>query len=183
MTDAAARYSDLLFGVRRSVRYHRRRERFLDVAGAWFRVLTAGAGAATALALLAEFSAWQVSTAAVATAVFSVLDIVFMPERTARLHNELARDFIALEQDMLRIPPDPPQDDVTALVARRLAIEMREPPHLRALNLMCHNELVKAMGAPADNYVDIPWYQRGLMAQLADINIDFLEKRDRELTP
>ena len=117
--------------------------------------------------------------AAAVTAIFSVADIVFMPERTARLHNELARDFIGLEQDMLRATSELSQDDIIGLQARRLAVEMREPPHLRVLNLMCHNDLVKAMGKATQHYVDLTWYQR-VLAHFFDIWTSDLEKRDRE---
>ena len=46
---------------------------------------------------------------------------------------------------------------------------------------MCHNELVKAMGESTRHYVPIRLYQR-LLAQVVDINADWLEKRDREVT-
>ena len=181
MTEIEKRYSDLLFGVRRSVRYHRRRERFLDAFAKLIKVSTAGAGAATILSLLAESEDLLVKVAAGATAFFSVLDIVLSPERTAREHNSLSKDFIGLEQDMLRSDQGSVKPtELVELEARRLAIEAREPPHLRALNLMCHNELVKAMGKSTRRYVDIPWYQRPL-AQIVDINADRLEKRDREI--
>lgn len=180
MTEIEERYSDLLFGVRRSVRYHRRRERFLDAIAKAVKVITAGAGAATVLSLVAEGPDWLIETAAGTTAVFSVLDIVFAFDRTARTHSSLASDFLGLEQDLLRADQGAlALSELVDLEARRLTIESREPPHLRALNLMCHNELVKAMGKSTRHYVDIPWYQRGL-AQLVDINTSWLEKRDRE---
>ena len=49
------------------------------------------------------------------------------------------------------------------LHARRLAIEADEPPTKFALNVLCHNELVRALGL--DNYYRVPWWQR-LFAQV-----------------
>lgn len=184
MTETEERYSDLLFGIRRSVRYHRRRERFLAGCATWFKILTAGAGTSTVVSLLAGTDSYLINAAAAATAVFSVLDIVFAPERTARTHNSLAQDFIRLEQDMLQIGHgDDSRIDPGKLIdleARRLTIEAQEPLHLRALNLMCHNDLVKATGKSTRQYVDIPFYSR-LLSQIIDVSTHRLEKRDREI--
>ena len=63
-------------------------------------------------------------------------------------------------------------------MTQRLEIETREPPHYRVLNLLCHNEMVKAMGKPAHEYVDIPRWQ-SLLAHFTDVGSSGLEKRRR----
>ncbi len=35
-----------------------------------------------------------------------------------------------------------------------------EPPHLRALNAMCHNETAASMGAPDEGRFPVRWYHR-----------------------
>ena len=159
-------YHELLFDVRRSVRYHRRRQQFLDRVGDWTRVATAVAGSATVAVLIAD-SALSVALAAV-TAVLAALDLVFAPGKLARRHSDLARDFILLEQDLLRTDSDPPPDELAQLRARRLAIEAEEPPHYRVLNAICFDELVTAMGYGDERRSNIRWFQR-VFAQFVDV--------------
>ena len=62
--------------------------------------------------------------------------------------------------------------DVTQLnefTARRLEIEMKEPPLLRVLNIICHNEEIMARGLSADPLPLKSW-QRGIAAFL-DLNV------------
>ena len=178
MEDVEKRYRHLLFDIRRSVRYHRHRERFLDWVSNLSRVVTAVAGSATIVSLLGDLGSGWVQAAAGTTALASILDIVFGPARAARLHSELARDFIGLEQDILRAGLGPTQETLVALETQRLDIEAKEPPHYRVLNIVCYNELVKAMGHSPEHYVDITWIQRRL-ANIMDLCPDRLEKRAR----
>ena len=46
-----------------------------------------------------------------------------------------------------------------SFVACRLTIEADEPPVLRALDVLCHNEMCRADGRLDDIY-DLPWWQR-----------------------
>ena len=176
--DIGKRYRHLLFGIRRSVRYHRHRERFLDWISNTFKVATAVAGSATVVSLLAKAGPWWPEAAATLTALFSAFDIVVAPGRTARLHNDLARDFIGLEKDTLGAGSGLSREDLVALEARRLDIEANEPPHYRVLNMICHNELVRALGESPEHYVDVWCFQRWL-ANLVDICPGRLEKRAR----
>ena len=96
------RYDKLLFGVQRSVRYHRRRERFLDRFADWGKVSTALAGSATFASMLATFEdPWPRLVAAGLTAILAALDVIFNPGRLARQHDDFARDFIRLEREMV----------------------------------------------------------------------------------
>lgn len=180
MTDEeiGKRYRHLLFGIRRSVRYHRHRERFLDWISNTFKVATAVAGSATVVSLLAEAGPWWSESAAALTALLSAFDIVVAPGRTARIHNELARDFIALEKDTLGAGSGLEREDLVALEARRLDVEANEPPHYRVLNIICHNELVRATGESPEHYVDMWWIQSWL-ANYVDLFPGRLEKRAR----
>ena len=180
MTDEeiGKRCRHLLFGIRRSVRYHRHRERFLDCISNAFKVATAVAGSATVVTLLAEAGPWWPESAAALTALLAAFDVVVAPGRTARLHNELARDFIALEKDTLGAGSGLKRDYLVALEARRLDIEANEPPHYRVLNIICHNELVRATGQSPEHYVDMWWIQIWL-ANFVDLFPGRLEKRAR----
>ena len=62
---------------------------------------------------------------------------VFAPGLGARQHNDLAREFIGLERDLVRVGDVTPER-LAELTARRLDIEAAEPPILRVLDAMCH---------------------------------------------
>lgn len=164
---------DLLFGVRRSIRYHNRRERFFDRLHKISTFLAALAGTATVASVLAQAGSLAI-TFAVAVAVFSVIDLVVGTAQQARLHNNLARRFFDLEKAIITCK-DPSEDAIVNFKAQRLDIEANEPPPLKVLDSMCHNELLRAMGYDESRYVNIKWYQRWL-SQLIDIHEHKIQK-------
>ncbi|MCY3820880.1 MAG: hypothetical protein OXH52_16220 [Gammaproteobacteria bacterium] len=168
-------HHDLLFAARRSVRYHMHRQRFLDRIGNWGAVATAIMGSATFAALLADYEGLSAYTA-LATAVLSAGEIVFRPGRHARHHNELAREFVVLEQQALRSGPDPDPETLLALQTRRLDIEAGEPPVYRVLDAVCHDEVLRAHGYPRKHRSNTTGLQRFMMNVL-DVYPGRLEKR------
>ena len=158
----------LLFGVRRSIRYHHRRRLFFDRFNKTSTFLSALSGTATLASVLAKAGPiWTLSFAA-AVAVFSVIDLVVGTAQLARLHNDLSKRFIQLEK-LIICSNDPSTETVLKLSAQRLDIESDEPPPLKVLDSICHNELLRAMGYDESYLVDIKWYQR-LFSQFFDIN-------------
>ena len=169
----------LLFAARRSVRYHMHRQRFLDRISKWGSALTAILGSATVMSLLAADQGeggWSQYVAA-ATAVFAALELVFGPARSARYHNELAREFIALEQEALRVgSTSMTGESLLGLQIRRLDIEAKESPVYRVLDAICHDEVAKAFGYPQEHRSNVTWFQR-LLKNVVDIRADRLEKK------
>ena len=169
----------LMFAARRSVRYHMHRQRFLDRISKWGSALTAIFGSATVMSLLAEQGeqgGWSQYVAA-ATAVFAALELVFGPGRSARYHNELAREFIALEQEALRVgSASMTAESILALQIRRLDIEAKEPPVYRVLDAICNDEVAKAFGHSEEHRSNVTWFQR-LFKNIVDIRADRLEKK------
>ena len=96
--------------------------------------------------------------------------------RGTRLHSDLARDFAALERDMVRVGESPPEPELREFEARRLEIESREPPALRVLDAMCHDELVTASGIDPKERAQPRWYQRWL-ANIVDVGAHRLRDR------
>lgn len=135
----------LLFDVRRSVRYHDRRRAFFErlhqVTGG-LTVLLAGS-VLFDLARPGETPAW-LATLAVVAALLSAWDIVVGYAAKAGLHRELRQRFGALEMTMLA--GDATSDTWDAHRQARLSIEQDEPPIYRALDALCHNELLRAEG-------------------------------------
>ena len=168
--DLPHRHNDLLFGVRRSVRYHNRRRAFFDSLGKTATIFSAVAGSATVISLLAAAlsTKWSIAFAA-SVAVLSAINLVLNPAQSARVHHDLAKSFLTLEKDILATSPDTvTAEKLYVLTARRLDIEAEEPPPLRVLNCICHNEMVRAMGLDRSEEVKIKWFQR-LAAPLFDL--------------
>lgn len=155
------RYHNLLWGVRRSVRYHTRRRRFYDRLNTTASGVTVVFGSATFGILLSEAAKqWALAAAAVVTAV-SAIDLVLGTAQMARLHHDLARRFIELEKRIVAAP-NPDETTLSAWIQERLTIESDEPPPYRILDLMCHNELVVAEDRVGAAFYKVNWLQRFL---------------------
>jgi hypothetical protein len=171
MDDSSATISDdlhnLLFGVRRSIRYHTRRWQFYDGVSMWCKFLSVLGGTATITAVLAKLGqGWTIGFASVVT-IFSVMDLIVGSGQKARLHNDFVRQFVDLEKDIVT-KEQITESDMRSFTGRRLVIEAQEPPPLRILDMICHNELCRALGYDENKQVRIKWYQR-LFCQLVDI--------------
>lgn len=133
----------LLFDVRRSVRYHDRRcaffERMHQVTGG-LTVLLAGS-VLFDIARPGDSPAWLLAVAAVA-AVLAAWDIIVGYAGQAGRHRDLKARFVALEMRMFA--GDDAAETWSDYQVERLAIEQDEPPIYRALDVLCHNELLRA---------------------------------------
>lgn len=171
-------YDSLLFAARRSVRYHRYRQRFLDRVHECGALFTAFAGTATFAVLLAELPAgwtWVRFLAAGLTAFASAAELVLAPARRARRHDSLAVNFIALEKDLVRAGSSLTSEGLVELQSRRLDIEAREPPVFRVLDVICHDELVTALGIDPTQRSNITGWQR-LWRHFFDVGAHRLQK-------
>jgi len=150
-----------------------RREAFYD---AWHKATSAVAvisGSAAVGALLSDLNNHLAIYAAAAVAVFSAIDLVVGTAAKARLHNDLRRRFLVLEQKLVT-----QEDALDRLGAEYLVIEADEPPVLRALDTICYNDLLQAQGYSSDDdlYVPIRWYQR-LTSQVFNWPVTTLARR------
>lgn len=159
---------DLLFGVRRSARYHNRRRMFFDRLHKITVSLSIIFGSATVSVALSQAGRPWVSALAAMVAVFGAIDLVFDAPQFARLHNDLARKFIDLEKEMV-ILPSLTGEHIRSFTAKRLEIESEEPPVLRVLNILCHNELMRAMGYADDKLAQVPRHKR-VLCHFFDVN-------------
>jgi hypothetical protein len=162
------RQHDLLFGVRRSVRYHTRRRRFFDRLRKSITFLTVIAGMSTLAMLLSELNpAWALLTAALVT-FFGIIDLILNTAEGARLHADLSRRFIELEMDIVLAGENLADQQLREFASRRLRIELEEPPMMRVLDCVCHNEIVQAMGHGKEYEVKLTKAQR-FFASFIDI--------------
>lgn len=173
-TQLSEEASDLLFAVRRSIRYHRSRENWFDGMRAWLQFLTTLAGTATVAVVVNEIGSKGLETGvALLVALLTTLDQVMRTARKARIHSALAVRFCQLEREMARIGPAVLNARLNDFTAQRLEIEQDEPPVLRVLDVICHNELCRAMGLDKSAQVKVGAIQRAL-CQVCDFRRDKL---------
>lgn len=170
-----SRWMDLLFGVRRSIRYHYSRKVFFDSMGDWTNFLTILSGGCVIF-----FVSASVNTRSTAAIVFgglvsalTALDLVVGYTVKARKHSDLCREFSALEREMIRIGEAPTENDLKLILNRRLEIEADGPFVLRVLEASCHNEVARSMGWPSTELVEIGFWQ-DIFKQLFDVQAERL---------
>ena len=159
-------FHELLFGVRRSVRYHTRRRAFYDRFNLFVNALALIMGSATVYGVLQDQAQKIAIVAAMLVTVFSSINLVVGSSSKARLHHDLCRRFIELEKRMAACTEHSPSS-VASFNEERLDIEAEEPPVLRVLDAMCHNELARAMGYGSEEFAKITFWQR-LLANFMD---------------
>ncbi len=163
----------LLFSLRRSVRYHQSRLMFFDRLNKIIRFVSLLSGVGVITTVLAKMGEPWILVSAIAVALLSTLDLVINSEGAVRRHTELAGRFIDLEKRMIQCP-DPSDSALASFTAARLELEAGEPPILRVLDSICHNEVLRAMGYTS-HFARIAWYQR-LFSQLFDIHHDTISQ-------
>lgn len=156
----------LLFDIRRSTRYHNRRRLFFDRVSKWTDALTAISGSGTIITVVSKASNSISIALAATTAVLSAINLVFDTKGNARLHHDFARQFINIEKVLIR--SDLTAEQLEKAEEDRLDIEAGEPPALRVLDLICYNELAKAMGYGDEEMFDIK-YWRAVFVNFFDV--------------
>src|SRR5579862_3649984 len=154
------KWHDLLFGVRRSARYHVRRRQFFDRIGFITNFLIIITGGGTVVAVGRESHHIVAMIFGGLVAVFAAIDLVVGCSGAARDHHDLAREFIELEKKLVADEAHPTHEKFTEYCGTRLEIEKEEPPKLCALDLLCADELVKAGGYSEDEFHKFRWYHR-----------------------
>ena len=91
-------------------------------------------------------------------ALVSSLKLVFAFAVKATQHSQFVRDFTLLEK---RLRTDASEETVMAVTQERLDLEALEPPVMQVLDVLCHNDLLRAMGyADESEQVAVTWWQR-----------------------
>jgi hypothetical protein len=156
----------LVFAVKRSIRYHNHRRLFFDRFDKLVKIFSLITGSGAFVTAVGSHQGLTVIFAAI-VAVLSAISLVVGPAQAARLHEELARRFAQLECDIKRAG-QLNSDQLNAFVADRLAIESDEPPVLRVLDTICHNELCRALGYESCEFYKVDPVQR-FFANIMDL--------------
>lgn len=163
-----------LFGVRRSVRYHQRRRSYFESWHGCIATVQVISGS-SALAVLVAGEALNPIGLSLAAAppLLAAIDLVFGTTRRATLHATLGRQFSYLESDMVPHEADResvPSEALADFKKRRLAIEADEPPKLRVVDLLSHNDLVRATYTHGSIYR--VGFFRSALGRVLDVNVD-----------
>ena len=164
MIEEMNEYDELLFDVRRSVRYHVRRRHHFETIHKFVLFIALVFGSAT-VAVFADiigehWPLWVKSLPAGLVSVLAAFDLVINSTTKAWLHADLARQFIDLERH-LELEKDKPHDDlVKEATDQRLQIEATEPRALRVLDTLCYNEMLRAMGYEKKRQIKVTFIQR-----------------------
>lgn len=156
--DLDERSYGLLFGVRRSIRYHDRRRAWFD---GWHNVtlfLSFFGSSAAAVAVLGEWNAFAAVAASVMVALLATMDLVIGFARKATLHHMLKWRFIELEKSMPMCSFS--DEEYQQFRGQRLEIEKDELPAKRLLDLLCHYEQCRADGVEEYGVHGISWWRK-----------------------
>lgn len=154
----------LLFDVRRSARYHDRRVSFFTTMHKLTGVLTVLLSGSIIFDIARPGdNPWWLLSIAVGGAALATIDFVVGYASCATAHRELMMRWSELEIEILKGPSDETAWEKYRL--DRLLIEKDEPPIYRALDLLCHNELLVVdkhceSGEKPSNWARITSFQR-----------------------
>lgn len=153
----------LLFDVRRAVRYHDRRRAFYEQLHHLTSLLTILMAGSVLFDLAKEgkTAGWMVALST-AAALLAAADMVLGYSRRAALHADLRKRFADLEIAM--VTEGASNLEWQGYRRTRLLIEKDEPPIYKALDLLCHNELLVAQGHSRtkrpEEFANVNWLQR-----------------------
>ncbi|MDN3578731.1 hypothetical protein QWZ03_18345 [Chitinimonas viridis] len=148
----------LLFDVCRSIRYHNRRRAFFDRCDMLNNVVSVVGGSVAVYGVLEQ----NIKCVAVffggAVTVSSAFGLVVGFSQRARAHSDFARQYIELEKKLRKLPPS--EELFREVYDARLTIEAEEPPVKRVLDVICHNDQMRAMGHPSEEWAHVSILQR-----------------------
>ena len=150
---------DLMFHVRRAIRYHMLRVQHYQRAVLTLR-LTLFLGAWSAwLCILTGVGMWWPVGLLTVVIVAVLTEATWRPYEHEYVHRGLVHEHTDQERALLGLS----ETDREALVGVHQAILdiERRSPHIRQVALrVAHNELVRALGQPESQYVTVSWWQR-----------------------
>lgn len=151
----------LWFAVKRSIRYHERRQGFFLL----MHQITSGLTILLAGSVLFDLAKtgdnpWWMNTIAVVSALLAAWDIVINYSSKAELHRSLRNRWIEMEESIVAGDNSPEAWEKHTI--NRLKIERDEPPIYRALDALCHNEVMVAEGNKkgAPGWFEVCFFQR-----------------------
>ena len=153
------RRSALMYKVRLTILYHLYRERFFDRLDKAITITTALFATYAVGSLIGTEGAFA-QTAALITAILSLVPLVLNPAGLAKRHGQIAADFRTLRADFERAGEHWSVTVCDEMAARTVELEAQEPAPLCALIAHCQNQL--NIGSDG-RIVHLTWLQKQLM--------------------
>lgn len=152
-------YYNASFGVHKCRRYH---QKMRDHYRRLHRMLVIANIVGGSAAFVAVMSPWQAAAALFTgiVAAASIIDYIFSAERASTAHHDLAVRFTRLASEMELLAEIP--ENLAAVRAKRLEIEVDEPSELRLVDLMAANDESRARGVPERELIPLSWAQSRL---------------------
>jgi len=150
---------DTLFHVQVQLRYHRRRQRFFDLADKITKSVTIVIGAT----LFGEELKDSLTFLASAITGLGLLALVFGYGDRKQQHKELAEQAASLISTILKTPASQLTEiNVADFAADRAILLIKSPPVLKTLSVICEHEQACADGHP--EHIDLPCACKRLIA-------------------
>ena len=162
MSDTEDKLHDLLFGIRRSIRYHNHRRKYYDSVNLFISAMTVLSGSAVFVTILSSMDKIYTLIIAAVVTILSTFNLLVGTSSKACLHYDLYRRFIELEKKIVIAGEQLSKEDLSKFTSERLDIEADEPSVLRVLDTLCHNELARAMGYGKEYFKKVTFFQRKL---------------------
>jgi hypothetical protein len=172
---AQRQLAKLLFGIRRSIRYHNCRRAYFDRINSLSSFISVLFSSAAIASLLASGGKAFLLAASSIVSIVSALNLVLGASRKAREHSDFAKRFVMLEKDIVGVQLAT-DEEIRKWIQRRLEIEADEPPVLKVLDSLCHNDQLRSMGYDPQEFLHITRLQR-TFAQFKDISDHKIQKR------
>lgn len=144
VVDLPGKVTALGFEIAKSIRYHAKRCAFFEALNHFTR----GVAAIFAAAAIVSIVGKNGLLSAVANTLVAVTlsgDLVLDYSRHAQVHDDLRREFAELLAEMEEHPATI-DEDYRRFSAQRLRIQVREPPTIEVLNVVCANEELEGRG-------------------------------------
>jgi hypothetical protein len=156
LTPATRRRDVVLYKSYVTYRYHRRRQRFFDLADKGTKAATVLLGAS----LLGNFVKDQLPYIASAISGLGLMALVFGYSERKQSHKELAELTMQFISKVEEATPDELTDAIVGKWDAEFArLNSREPPALKTLVIICEHEQSAAIGHPG--LIPLPrWYKR-----------------------
>ena len=138
--------SDLLFNIRRSIRYHKYRQDFFERCHNIVLLIALIFSSTTIISftgIFPNYPEWLKFLPAVIVSIFTAVDLVLGFSRRSNLYSKLASKFIDLEKNIIKGDMYS-EEFIKEMEVKRLEIEEHETNTLIVLNAICYNEQSRA---------------------------------------
>lgn len=166
MKDRAwVRRGETIYRSELSALYHLKRERFFELVD---KLTKAGAVIGGSAALYKFHDAGTPAWITFAITVCSAFSLVFSFSERSKRHAELAKSYRELLAEIARVSEYCVTDELATIWTSKVReLEVKEPPPLTALTIMCQNEIAIAHGRKED-VIELPPIVR-LMSHFFDM--------------